>query len=54
MLIGAGDIGNDLSLVFQCVCIHTHFHFALICANLTAQSTGNHKGIGGGIQISEM
>ena len=33
--------------------IQAHFHFALIGGNLTAQSTGSHKGIGSGIQILE-
>ena len=34
-----------------CVYIRTCFRFALIGGNLTAQSTGSHRGIGGGIQI---
>ena len=35
------------------VYIRTCFRFALIGGNLTAQSTGSHRGIGGGIQIPE-
>ena len=35
------------------VYIRARFGFALIGGNLTAQSTGSHRGIGGGIQISE-
>ena len=37
-----------LARVFQCL-----FTIALIGGNLTAQSTGSHRGIGGGIQIPE-
>ena len=33
--------------------ICARFRFALIGRNLTAQSTGKHRGIGGGIQIPE-
>ena len=55
MLIGGDDIINDV--IITCfsmfVCIHAHFRFALIGGNLTAQSTGSHRGIGGGIQIPE-
>ena len=36
------------------VYIRTHFHFALIGGNLTAQSMGSHRGIGGEIQVPEM
>ena len=35
--------------IYICAC----FHFVLIGRNLTAQLTGSHKGIGGGIQIPE-
>ena len=35
------------------VYIRAHFRSMLIGRNLTAQSTGSHKGIGGGIQILE-
>ena len=44
MLIG----GHDISMF---VYIRTRFHFVLIGGNLTAQSTGRHRGIRGGIQI---
>ena len=57
MLIGEDDISNDVitlgtyfsMFVEICVC----FCFALIVRNLTAQLTGSHGGIGGGIQIPE-
>ena len=42
-------ISLPLARVFQCL-----FTFALIGGNLTTQSTGSHRGIGGGIQIPEM
>ena len=57
MLIGGDDISNDVITLgtyfsmFVSICVR--FPFALIGLNLTAQSTGSHKGIGGGIQISE-
>ena len=35
------------------VYISAHFRSALIGGNLTAQLTGSHRGIGGGIQIPE-
>ena len=54
MLIGVGDISNDvitLGMCFSiCVYIRACFRFVLIIGKLTAQSTGNDKGIGGGIQ----
>ena len=46
MLIGGAD-SNDVITLGTC------FRFALIGGNLTAQSTGSHRGIGGGIQIPE-
>ena len=57
MLIGGDNINNGtISLdtcfsmfVYTCTC----FCFPLIGRNLTAQSTGSHRGIGGGIQIPE-
>ena len=55
-LIGGDDISNDvitLACVFN-VCLHSCSF--LLCAywqNLTAQSTGSHRGIGAGIQIAE-
>ena len=53
MLIGGDDINNDVItlgmyfsiFVYICAC----FRFALIGGNLTAQSTGSHRGIGSGI-----
>ena len=60
MLIGGDDICNDVITLGACfhvffnVCLHsTRFHIALFGGNLTAQSTGRHRGIGGGIQIPE-
>ena len=57
MLIGGGDISNDFITLGMCfsmfVYICAHFCLALIGRNLTAQSTGIHRGIGGGIQIPE-
>ena len=57
MLIGGDDISNDvitLSTRFSMfVYIRARFRFALIGGNLTAQSTGSHRGFGGGIQIPE-
>ena len=58
MLIGGDDISNDVITLGACfhaffnVClILDRFRFALIGGNLAAQSTGSHRGIGGGIQI---
>ena len=60
MLIGGDDISNDVITLGACfhaffnVClILDRFRFALIGGNLAAQSTGSHRGIGGGIQILE-
>ena len=57
MLIDGDDISNDVITLGTCVSmfvyIRTCFPFALIGQNLTAQSKGNHRGIGGGIQIPE-
>ena len=56
MLIGGAD-SNDVITLGTCfsnfVCASACFRFALIGGNLTAQSTGSHRGIGGGIQIPE-
>ena len=53
MLIGGDDISNDVIILGTCfsvlVYISARFRFALIGGNLTAQSTGSHRGIGGGI-----
>ena len=57
MLIGGDDISNDILTLGTCfemfVYIYAHFCFALIGRNLSVQSTGSQRGIGGGIQISE-
>ena len=57
MLIGRGDIIKDVITLDTCfsmfVYIRVCFYFALISGNLTAQSTGSHRGIGGRIQIPE-
>ena len=57
MLIGGDDISNDVitfgTWFSMFVYIRARFRFALIGGNLTAQSTGSHGGIGGGIQIPE-
>ena len=57
MLIGGDDNSNDVITVGTCfsmfVYIRARFCFVLIGGNLTAQSTGSHRGIGGGIQIPE-
>ena len=58
MLIGGDDISNDVITLgtgfSMFVYIRARFRFALIGGNLTAQSTGSHRGIGGGIQIPQM
>ena len=58
MLIGGDDIRNDVITLGTCfsmfVYIRVRLCFALIGGNLTAQSTGSHRGIGGGIQIPQM
>ena len=57
MLIGGDDLSNDVITLGSCysmfVYIRTRFPFLLIGGNLTAQSTGSHRGVGGGIQIPE-
>ena len=57
MLIGGYDISNDVVTLGTCFSmfayIHTHFHFALFGSNLTAQLSGSHRGIGGGVHIPE-
>ena len=57
MLIGGGyDISNDVITLDSCfsmfVYIRARFCFALIGGDLTAQSTGSHRGFGDG-QIPE-
>ena len=55
MLIGGDDISNDVITLGTCfsmfVYISARFRLALIGGNLSAQSTGSHRGIAGGIQI---
>ena len=57
MLSGGNDISDDVINLGKCfsmfVYIRARFSFALISGNLTAQSTGSHRGIGGVIQIPE-
>ena len=57
MLIGGDGISNDVITLGTCFSMFVYnrarFRFALIGGNLTAQSTGSHRGIGGGIQIPE-
>ena len=57
MLIGGDYISNDLINLGRCFSMFVHiragFLFGLIGGNLTAQSTGSHRGIGGRIQIPE-
>ena len=57
LVIDLDDFSNDVITLDTClsmfVYIRARFRFVLIGGNLTAQSTGSHRGIGGGIQISE-
>ena len=57
MLIGGDDISNDITTLGKCflmfVYVCARFRFKLIGGNLTAQSMGSHREIGGGIQIPE-
>ena len=57
LLIGGDDLSNGVITLGMCfsmfVYIRARFRFALIGENLTAQSTRDHGGIGGGIQIPE-
>ena len=57
MLIGGDDISNDAITLGTCLSMFVYnrarFRFALIGGNLTAQSTGSHRRIGGRIQIPE-
>ena len=50
MVIGGDDISNDVNTLGTCfsmfVYIRARFRFALMGGNLTAQSTGSHRGIG--------
>ena len=57
MLIGGDYISNDVVTLDTCFSMFVHicagFRFALIGGKMTAQSTGSHRGIAGGIQIPE-
>ena len=57
MLISGDDISNDVITLGTCfsmfVYVRAHFRFTLIGRNLTNQSMGSHRRIGGGIQIPE-
>ena len=57
MLIGGDDFSNDVITLDKCfsmfVYIRARFRLVLTGGNLTAQSTGSHRGIGDGIQIPE-
>ena len=53
ILIGGDDISNDVFTLGTCfamfVYIYAHFCFPPIDRNLAVQSSGSHRGIGGGI-----
>ena len=55
MLIDGDDISNEVITIGTCFSmffyIRARFHFELIGGNLTAESTGRHREIEGGIQI---
>ena len=54
MLIGGDYISNDVSpwhMFSMFVYILARFRFALMGRNLTALSTGSHRGIGDGIKF---
>ena len=57
MLISRDDISCDVitlgTFFSMFVYIRARFRFALVGGNLTTQSTGSHREIGGGIQIPE-
>ena len=57
MLIGGDDINNQAITLGTCISMFVYnrarFRFALINGNLTAQSTGSHRRIGGRIQVPE-
>ena len=58
MPTGEDDISNDVITLDACfsmfVYIRARFRFVLIGANLTAQSTGSHRGIRGGINFRDV
>ena len=57
LLIGGDGLSNDVITLGWCfswlLLFRARLPFALIGGNLAAQSTGNHRGVGGGIQIPE-
>ena len=57
MLIGGDGINNQAITLGTCFSMFVYnrarFRFALIGGNLTAQSTGSHRRIGGRIQVPE-
>ena len=56
LIVGDGNNNDVITLVTRFSMLFFtfgRFRFALIGENLTAQSTGSHRGIGGGIQIPE-
>ena len=53
MLVGGDDVSNDIITPVFFFYISARFRFALIGGNWTAQLTGSHRGIGGGIQLRE-
>ena len=56
-MVISGDDSTDVITLGTCFSmffyIRAPFRFAMIDGNLTAQSTGSPRGIGGGIQIPE-
>ena len=46
MLIGGDNFSKDIITLGTCFSMffHIHFRFALMIGNLTAQSTGSHRG----------
>ena len=58
MLIGGDDISNDVVTLGKCFSMFVYicppFRFAMIGGNLTAQSTGSHRGIGGGFKFQRL
>ena len=55
MPIGGNDVSYDVITLATCFSMFVHirarFRPALIGGKLKAQSTGSHRGIGGGIEI---
>ena len=58
MLISGNDISNDVVTLGKCFSMFVYicplFRFAMIGGNLTAQSTGSHRGIGGGFKFQRL